>query len=84
MDLGKSSFLSWVLSVELGILGFEEENPPSDSPKSIFGGGDPSSTITGIGSAQVLWASGSVSGFLWTPLGKMHKIFYFSKGKNGG
>ena len=44
----KSDLLSWVLSVRLGILGFEEENPPSDLPKSIFGGGDPSPTITGV------------------------------------
>ena len=45
-----SGLLSWVLSVGSGISGFEEENPPSDLPKSVFGGRDPSPTITGVGS----------------------------------
>ena len=36
-----SGLLSWVLSVRLGISGFEEENLPFDPPKSVFGGGDP-------------------------------------------
>ena len=43
-----SGLLSWVSSVESGISGFEEENPPSDLPKSVFGGRDPSPTITGV------------------------------------
>ena len=45
-----SGLLSWVSSVGSGISGFEEENPPSDLPKSVFGGRDPSQTITGVGS----------------------------------
>ena len=45
-----SDLLSWVSLVGLGISGFEEENLPSDPLKSVFGGGDPSPTVTGIGS----------------------------------
>ena len=45
-----SDLLSWVSLVGLGISGFEEENLPSDSLKSVFGGGDPSPIVTGIGS----------------------------------
>ena len=47
-----SGLLSWVSSVGLGISGFEEENPPSDPSKLVFGGGDPSPTVTGVGSAS--------------------------------
>ena len=46
-----SGLLSWVLSVRLGISGFEEENLPSDPLKSVFGGGDPSPIVTGFESA---------------------------------
>ena len=58
----------WVSSVGSGISGFEEENPPSDPPKSVFGGGDPSLTVTGVGLAQAVWVGGSVPGLPWTPL----------------
>ena len=44
-----SGLLSWVSSVGSGISGFEEENLPSDPPKSVFGEGDPSPTVTGVG-----------------------------------
>ena len=47
-----SGLLSWVSSVGLGISGFEEENPLADPSKSVFGGGDPSPIITGVGSAS--------------------------------
>ena len=55
-----SGLLSWVLSVESGISGFEEENPPSDLPKSIFGGGDPSPTVTDVKSADFRVSSGGL------------------------
>ena len=42
----------WVLLVGSSISGFEEENLPSDPPKSVFGGGDPSPTVTSIGLAD--------------------------------
>ena len=66
-----SGLLSWVSSVRLGLSGFDEENPPSDLPKSVFGGGDPSPTSgqSVFWSAWAVWADGSVPGFLWTPLG---------------
>ena len=47
-----SGLLSWVSSVGSGISGFEEENPPSDPPKSVFGEGDPSPTVTDVGSVD--------------------------------
>ena len=46
-----SGLLSWVSSVGSGISSFDQENLPSDLPKSIFGGGDPSPTVTDIESA---------------------------------
>ena len=55
-----SGLLSWVLSVESGISGFEEENPPSDLPKSIFGGGDPSPTVTDVKSVDFRVNSGGL------------------------
>ena len=48
MDLGKSGLLSWVSLVGSDILGFKEENPPSDPPKSVFRGKDPPPTVTGV------------------------------------
>ena len=65
-----SGLLSWVSSVGSGISGFEEENPPSDPPKSVFGEGDPSpaSGWSVFGSARVVWVGGSVPGLAWTPL----------------
>ena len=72
-----SGLLSWVLSVRLGISGFEEENLPFDPPKSVFGGGDPSPTVTGIGSARVVWAGGSFPEFPWTPLTRTSHIRYY-------
>ena len=58
-----SGLLSWVLSVGTGILGFEEENSPSNLPKSVFGGGDPSPTVIGVGSAS--FRVGSISLGRW-------------------
>ena len=55
-----SSLLSWVSSIGSGISGFEEENPPSDSPKSVFGGQDPSLTVIGIGLAGFQVGLGSL------------------------
>ena len=63
MDLGKIGVLSSVSSVGSSISSFEEENSPSDLPKSVFGGGDPSSTVTSVGSAHAVWVGGSVSEF---------------------
>ena len=63
MDLGKIGVLSSVSSVGSSISSFEEENSPSDLPKSVFGGGDPSPTVTSVGSAQAVWVGGSVSEF---------------------
>ena len=42
MDLGKTGVLSSLSLVGSDVSGFEEENPPSDPPKSVFGGGDSS------------------------------------------
>ena len=64
MDLGKSSFLSWVLSVELGILGFEEEIPESDSLKLVFGGRDLSLTIIGVELADFSDRLGGLGGWV--------------------
>ena len=55
-----SGLLSWVSSVRSGLSVFDEENPPSDSPKSVFGGGDPSPTITDIGSVDFLVGQGGL------------------------
>ena len=66
MNLNRSrnfGLLSWVSSVESGISGFKEENPPSDLPKSVFGGKDPQSTVTGVGFARAVWVGGSVFRF---------------------
>ena len=71
--------LSWVLSVGLGISGFEEENLPSNPPKSVFGGGDLSPTITSVGSAYFWVDLGGLSWWVgfWvlmdTPNQKYHK-----------
>ena len=74
MDLGKSGLLSWVSLVGSDILGFKEENPPSDPPKSVFGGRDPSLTVTSVGSAWVIWKGGSIFRFLWIPLGRIRGV----------
>ena len=50
-DLGKTGVPSSVSLVGLGISGFKEENLPSNRPKSVFGGGDPSPIVTDVGSA---------------------------------
>ena len=63
MDLGKIGVLSSVSSIGSSISSFEEENSPSDPPKSVFGGGDPSPTVTSVGSAHAVWVGGSVSEF---------------------
>ena len=44
-----SDLLSWVSSAGSGISSFKEENLPIDLPKSVFGGRDPSPTVTDIG-----------------------------------
>ena len=59
-----SGLLSWVLLVGSGISGFEEENLPFDPPKSVFGGGDPSPTVTGIGSAGFWVCRGGLGGWV--------------------
>ena len=51
MDLGKINVLSSLLSVGFDLSGFEEENPPFDPSKSVFGDGDSSPTLIGVGSA---------------------------------
>ena len=61
--------LSWFSSVESGISGFEEENPPFDLPKSIFGGGDPSPTDTGGGSASFRVGPGDLGGWVGSQVG---------------
>ena len=70
MDLGNSGLLSWVSSVKSGISGFEEENPPSDPPKSVFGGGDPSPTVTNIGSTYFWVGPSGLGGWVgfWVPV----------------
>ena len=45
-------------------MGFEEENPSSDLPKSVFGGGDLSSTITSVGSAYFWVDQGGLGGWV--------------------
>ena len=55
-----SSLLSWVSLIGSGILGFEEENLPFDSPKSVFGGEDLFSTVTGVGLASFWVGLGSL------------------------
>ena len=59
-----SGLLSWVSSVGSGISSFDEENLPSDPPKSVFGGGDPSPTITGIESAGFRVGSSGLGGWV--------------------
>ena len=44
-------------------MGFEEANPPSDLPKSVFGGGDLSPTVTGVGLADFRVGLGGWVGF---------------------
>ena len=61
--------LSWVSSVESGISGFKEENPPSDLPKSVFGGGDPSPTVTDGGSAGFRVGPGDLGGWVGSQVG---------------
>ena len=43
---------------------FEEENPPSDPPKSVFGGGDRSSTDTGVESTGFRVEPGGLGGWV--------------------
>ena len=59
-----SGLLSWVSSVGSGISSFDQENLPSDLPKSIFGGGDPSPTVTGIESAGFRVGPGGLGGWV--------------------
>ena len=59
-----SGLLSWVSSVGSGISGFDEENPPSDPPKSVFGDGDPFPTVTGVGSAGFRVGPGGLDGWV--------------------
>ena len=59
-----SGLLSWVSSVGSGISSFDEENPPSDPPKSVFGGGDPSPTVIGIGSVGFQVGPGGLGGWV--------------------
>ena len=56
--------------VGLGISGFEEENPPSDLSKSVFGGGDPFPTVTSIRSAGFRVGPGGLGGWVgfWVPV----------------
>ena len=48
----------------MGISGFEEENPPSDPPKSVFGEGDPFPTVTGIGLVGFQVGPGGLGGWV--------------------
>ena len=66
---GNSGLLSWVSSVRSSISGFEEENPPSDLPKSVFGGKDPSLTITGAGSVGFRVGPGGLGGWVDSRVG---------------
>ena len=59
-----SGLLSWVSSVGSGISGFEEENPPSDPPKSVFGEGDPFPTVTGVGLVGFRVGPGGLGGWV--------------------
>ena len=61
-----SGLLSWVSSVGSG---FEEENPPSDSPKSVFGEGDPSPTVTGVGLVGFRVGSDGLGGWVGSRVG---------------
>ena len=64
VSTGKTSVLSSVSSVGLGISGFEEENPSSDQPKSVFGGRpSPASDRPIFRLARAVWTGGSVSEF---------------------
>ena len=75
--MGKTGILSSVSSVESGISGFEEENPPSDPPKSVFTGEDLSPTVTGIRSAWAVWAGGLVflCGYVYVVLAGIFFLF---------
>ena len=64
-----SGLLSWVSSVGSGISGFEEENPPSDPPKSVFGEGDPSPTVTGVGLVGFRVGPGSLGWWVGSRVG---------------
>ena len=64
MDLGRSSLLSWVSSVGSGSSGFGEENPPSDSPKSVFCGEDPPPIVTGVRSVDFQVGLGGLGGWV--------------------
>ena len=46
------------------IAGFDEENEQSDPPKSVFGGGDPSLTVMGIGSTGFRVGPGGLGGWV--------------------
>ena len=59
-----AGLLSWVSSVGSGISGFDEENPPSDPPKSFFGDGDPFPTVIGVGSAGFRVGPGGLDGWV--------------------
>ena len=64
-----SGLLSWVSSVGSGISGFEEENPPSDPPKSVFGEGDPSPTVTSVGLVGFRVGPGSLGEWVGSRVG---------------
>ena len=64
-----SGLLSWVSSVGSGISGFEEENPPSDSPKSVFVVGDPSPTVIGVRLVGFRFGPGGLGGWVGSRVG---------------
>ena len=64
MDLGKTGVLSSLSLVGSDISGFEEENPPSDPPKSVFGGRDPSPTVIGVWLAGYRVGPGCLGGWV--------------------
>ena len=71
-----SGLLSWVSSVGSGISGFEEENPPSDPPKSVFGEGDSSPTITDVGLVGFRVCPGGLGGWVGSRVGMDTPILY--------
>ena len=58
-----------VSSVGSGISGFEEENPLSDPPKSVFGEGDPFPTVTGVGLVGFRVGPGGLGGWVGSRVG---------------
>ena len=64
-----SGLLSWVLSVGSDISGFDEENEQSNPPKSVFGGGDLSPTVTGVESTGFRVDPGGLSRWVSSRVG---------------